>query len=227
MEIPVLTTQQQGNLAAITGLISGVGQSFAQRAAGIQQQTAYQLNAINTLAIANVRADQEQRYAAIQAGRTLQRAELESLNYKMAGNALLRNLERTNATARARAAASGVAYFEGSAAGVQDYNIRATMRDVGITDFNALVARVLGFEDASAMLTNADIQAELTRFGARAQAQQYGIAAKSAKTTSGLLADVTLTKAVSDFGRTFSTTPTKSFGPALDPFFGGTGGTGD
>lgn len=227
MEFPVLTTQQQGNLLSIAGLISGAGQSFAQRAAGIQQQTAYQLNAINTLAIANVRADQEQRYAAIQADRTLKRAELESLNYKMAGNSLLRNMERTNATARARAAASGVAYFEGSAAGVQDYNIRATMRDVGILDFNALVARVMGFEDASSMLANADVQAELTRYGARAQALQYGVAGESARRTSGLLADATLTRATMDFARTFSSTPTKSFGPSLDPFFGGTGGSGD
>lgn len=198
-----LTTQQQGNLMAVTGLISSVGQRYAQQAAGIQQQTAYQLNAINTLAIANVRADQEERYAAIQAGRTLQRAELESLNYKMAGNALLRNLERTNATARARAAANGVAYFEGSAAGVQDYNIRATMRDVGISDFNSLVARVMGFEDASAMLLNSQVQAELTRYGAKAQALQYQVAGESARRTSGLLADATLVKGMTEFAKTY------------------------
>jgi len=228
MDILNLTTQQASNLYAGAGFISGLGSSFAQQAAGIQQQTSYQLNAINTLAIANVRADQEERYAAIQAGRMLQRAELESLNYKMAGNALLRNLERANATARARAAANGVAYGEGSAAGVQDYNIRATMRDVGVADFNALVARVMGFEDASAMLQNAEVQAMITRAGAQMQAGQYTTAAGSARRTSGLLADATLMRSMTDFAKTYSSTPsTGRFGSQLDSFFGGTRGSGD
>lgn len=198
-----LTEQQIGNVYAGAGLLSGIGASMAQQAAGINQQTGYMVNAINTLAIANVRADQEERYAAIQAGRLMKRAENESLNYKMAGNALLRNLEKANATARARAAANGVAFTEGSAAFVQDANARAAFRDIGLTDYNALMARVLGFEDATSMLTNAEIQAQITRAGAKMQAGQYETAATSARTTGGLLAGATLTESLVKFGKTY------------------------
>jgi hypothetical protein len=198
-----LTDQQLGNIGAAAGLLTSIGSSMATEAAGINQQTGYMLNAINTLAIANVRADQEERYSAIQAGRTLQRAQMESLNYKMAGNALIRNLEKTNAAARARAAANGVAYNEGSAAFVQDANTRNTFKDVGVTDYNALMARVLGFEDATAMMTNGEIQAELTRTSARMQAQQYNVAADSSVRTAGLLANAKLTEGITDFAKTF------------------------
>lgn len=198
-----LTPQQEANIFAGAGLLSGIGSSMAQEAAAINQQTGYMVNAINTLAIANVRADQEERYAAIQAGRLLKRAENESLNYKMAGNALLRNLEKANATARARAAANGVAFTEGSAAFVQDANARATFRDIGLTDYNALMARVLGFEDATSMLTNAEIQAQITRAGAKMQAGQYEMAATAARATGGLLAGATLTESLVKFGKTY------------------------
>jgi hypothetical protein len=176
---------------------------MAQEAAAINQQTGYMVNAINTLAIANVRADQEERYAAIQAGRILKRAENESLNYKMAGNALIRNLEKVNATARARAAANGVAFNEGSAAFVQDANARATFRDVGLTDYNALMARVLGFEDATSMLDNAEIQAQITRAGAKLQAGQYQTAASASRATGGLLAGASLTESIVKFSKTY------------------------
>ena len=105
MDLPKLTTQETANLNAATGLVAGLGQAMAQEAAGIYQQTAYQLNALNTLTVSKIRADQEERYAAIQAGRLMKRAELESMNYTMAGNTILRNMEKANATARARAAA--------------------------------------------------------------------------------------------------------------------------
>ena len=198
-----LTTQQTANIYAGAGLLSGIGAGMAQQAAGINQQTGFMVNAINTLAIANVRADQEERYAAIQAGRLMKRAETESLNYKMAGNALLRTLERSNATARARAAANGVAFNEGSAAFVQDANARATFRDVGLTDYNSLMARVLGFEDATSMLNNAEIQAQITRSGARMQAGQFETAATAARQTGGLLAGASLTESVMKFGKTY------------------------
>ena len=198
-----LTDQQSANLYAASGLLSGIGTGMAQEAAAINQQTGYMVNAINTLAIANVRADQEERYAAIQAGRMLKRAENESLNYKMAGNALLRNLERANATARARAAANGVAFNEGSAAFVQDANARATFRDVGLTDYNSLMARVLGFEDATSMLNNAEIQAQITRSGAKLQAGQYETAAATSRQTGGLLAGASLTESLVKFSKTY------------------------
>ena len=198
-----LTTQQTANIYAGAGLLSGIGTGLAQEAAAINQQTGYMVNAINTLAIANVRADQEERYAAIQAGRLLKRAESESLNYKMAGNALIRNLEKVNASARARAAANGVAFNEGSAAFVQDANARATFRDVGLTDYNSLMARVLGFEDATSMLNNAEIQAQITRAGAKMQAGQFETAASAARATGGLLAGASLTESVLKFGKTY------------------------
>jgi hypothetical protein len=198
-----LTTQQTANIYAGAGLLSGIGTGMAQEAAAINQQTGYMVNAINTLAIANVRADQEERYAAIQAGRLMKRAEAESLNYKMAGNALLRTLERSNATARARAAANGVAFNEGSAAFVQDANARATFRDVGLTDYNSLMARVLGFEDATSMLNNAEIQAQITRSGARMQAGQFETAATAARQTGGLLAGASLTESLIKFSKTY------------------------
>ncbi len=198
-----LTEQQSANLYAASGLLTGIGTGMAQEAAAINQQTGYMVNAINTLAIANVRADQEERYAAIQAGRILKRAENESLNYKMAGNALIRNLEKVNATARARAAANGVAFNEGSAAFVQDANARATFRDVGLTDYNALMARVLGFEDATSMLDNAEIQAQITRAGAKLQAGQYQTAASASRATGGLLAGASLTESIVKFSKTY------------------------
>ncbi len=198
-----LTEQQSANLYAASGLLTGIGTGMAQEAAAINQQTGYMVNAINTLAIANVRADQEERYAAIQAGRILKRAENESLNYKMAGNALIRNLEKVNATARARAAANGVAFNEGSAAFVQDANARATFRDVGLTDYNALMARVLGFEDATSMLDNAEIQAQITRAGAKLQAGQYQAAASASRATGGLLAGASLTESIVKFSKTY------------------------
>jgi hypothetical protein len=198
-----LTTQQNANLYAASGLLSGIGTGMAQEAAAINQQTGYMVNAINTLAIANVRADQEERYAAIQAGRLLKRAENESLNFKMAGNALIRNLEKVNASARARAAANGVAFNEGSAAFVQDANARATFRDVGLTDYNSLMARVLGFEDATSMLNNAEIQAQITRSGARMQAGQFETAASASRATGGLLAGASLTESLVKFGKTY------------------------
>ncbi len=203
MDLLNLTDQQKGNIYAASGLLSGISTGMAQQAAAINQQTGYMVNAINTLAIANVRADQEERYAAIQAGRMLKRAENESLNYKMAGNALLRNLEKANATARARAAANGVAFSEGSAAFVQDANARATFRDVGLTDYNALMARVLGFEDATSMLNNAEIQAQITRSGARLQAGQYQTAATASRQTGGLLSDASLTESLVKFSKTY------------------------
>ena len=115
-------------------------------------------------------------------------------------------MEKANATARARAAANGIAFGEGSAAGVQVANVRAAARDVGVADFNSLMARVLGFEDASAMLTNSEIQAQITRVTAGMQAGQYEQAAQAARATTGLLAGATLATSISKFAQTFKVT---------------------
>ena len=191
-----------GMIVAGAGLISSYAASQAQLAAGIQQQTGYLLQARDNLAVAEVRAEMSDQYAQIQAGRMLKKAEIEARNYQIAGNQLLKNLRATNATARARAAASGVAFGEGSAAAIQRENVQATMFDVGIADLNALTARVLGFEDASAMIQSTDYQNFLNVFAAQRQAGQYTQAGKAARQQAGLLSGATLTRGMIDFAQT-------------------------
>ncbi len=188
-----------GQTIGIAGLIGAYGESQAQQAAGINQQTGYMLQARDTLAVAQVRADMSEQYATIQAGRTLKKAENEAQNYTIAGNSLLKNMRATNATVRARAAASGVVLGEGSVQGIQRENVAATMRDVGIADLNALTARVLGFEDASAMLQSTEYQNTLNLFSARSQAGQLEFAGSTARKSAGILANATLAKAGVDY----------------------------
>lgn len=195
----------QGQMYGVAGLISAYGQAEAQKAQGIQSQTAYLLQARDSLAIAGVRAEMDTLYSAIQAGRTLKKAEIEAQNYTIAGNTLLKNMRATNASMRARAAASGVAYGEGSAAAIQRENVAATMRDVGIADLNALTARVLGFEDAAAMFQSTEMQNTLNMFAAERQAGQYTQAGTAARQQAGLLAGFTLAEAAVKGGKTLTT----------------------
>ena len=188
-----------GQMSGIAGVIGAYGEAEAQKAAAINQQTSYLLQARDTLAVAEVRADMSEQYATIQAGRTVKKAEIEAQNYQIAGNTLLKNMRATNASMRARAAASGVVLGEGSVAAVQRENVAATMRDVGISDLNALTARVMGFEDASAMLQSTDYQNMLNLYSARSQAGQLNFAGASARRTGGLLSSATLAKAGADF----------------------------
>ena len=188
-----------GQMSGITGVIGAYGEAEAQKAAAINQQTSYLLQARDTLAVAEVRADMSEQYATIQAGRTVKKAEIEAQNYQIAGNTLLKNMRATNASMRARAAASGVVLGEGSVAAVQRENVAATMRDVGISDLNALTARVLGFEDASAMLQSTDYQNMLNLYSARSQAGQLNFAGTTARNTGGILASATLAKAGVDY----------------------------
>jgi hypothetical protein len=188
-----------GQTVGIAGLIGAYGESQAQQAAAINQQTGYLLQARDTLAVAQVRADMADQYATIQAGRTIKKAEIEAQNYQIAGNTLLKNMRVTNAAMRARAAASGVVLGEGSVQAVQRENVAATMRDVGIADLNALTARVLGFEDASAMLQSTDYQNTLNLYSARSQAAQGEFAGTAARRAGGILANATLAKAGVDY----------------------------
>ena len=198
------------NYEAAAGFITAYGQSEAQKAAAINQQTGYMVQARDNLAIAGVRADMDNQYAEIQAGRILKRAENEAMNYQIAGNSLLKNMRATNASIRARAAANGVVVGEGSFAGVARENVAATMRDVGIADLNALTAKVLGFEDASAMIQSTQYQSFLTNFSAQRQAGQYEMAASAARTQGNLLSNYTLLKGGMDFAKTYvPTTPKK------------------
>jgi hypothetical protein len=188
-----------GQMTAGAGLLDAYAASQAQQAQAINTQTSYLLQARDTLAVAEVRADMSEQYATIQAGRTIKRAEIEAQNYQIAGNTLLKNMRATNASVRARAAASGVVVGEGSNLGIQRENVAGTMRDVGISDLNALTARVMGFEDASAMLQSTEYQNYLNRFTAQRQAGQYTQAASASRMTGGLLANATLAKAVPTF----------------------------
>lgn len=208
------TTPTLGPAQAIGGLLDAYASSEMQRASAIQQQTAYMLQARDTLAVAEVRADLDETYAAVQSGRMLQKAETDARNWQIAGNTLLRNMRQTNAALRARAAASGVALGSGSIEAVQTENVAATMRDVGITDLNALSARVLGFEDVSAMLQSTELQNTLNLFQAQRQSGQYNQAASAARQTGGMLANFTLARGVTNFAK-------------ADPFAGMGGGTKD
>lgn len=193
-----------GQMYGVAGLISSYGQAEAQRAASIQNQTAFMLQARDTLAIANVRSEFSEIYANIQAGRLLKKSEIEAQNYTIAGNTLLKNMRAANASIRARAAASGVAYGEGSAAAIQRENVAATYRDVGITDLNALTARVLGFEDATAMLQSNDIQNIMDQFAAGRQAGQYEMAGSAARQQGGLMAGATLFEGAMNAAKTIT-----------------------
>ncbi len=195
----------QGGINAIApyaGLALSYASAERQKAAAYYQQGLYEVQAIDTLRLAQIRTDQDTKYAAIQAGRKLKAAEMSALNFTIQGNTLLRTMERANATVRARAAANGVAYAEGSAASVQQANVRATYRDVGITDLNALTARVLGYEDASSMFLAAEQQAELTRTAAETQARQLRLAGDFAVKSGGLLSGATLIQGGLEFAKT-------------------------
>jgi len=185
----------QGQTLGAAGLFNAYGQAQAQAAASINQQTGYLLQARDTLFLSGIRADMSEQYSAIQAGRTLKRAEMEAQNYTIAGNTLLKNMRATNASARARAAANGVVINEGSNLGIQNENVAATMRDVGITDLNALAARVMGFEDATAMIQSTGYQNTISRYSAKSQASQYEGAASAARSMGGLLSNATLVDA--------------------------------
>jgi len=110
--------------------------------------------------------------------------------------------EQANAAVRARAAANGVVYNEGSAASVQAANVGSVYRDVGMSNLNALTARILGFEDAGAMILASKEQADLTMGAAEAQANQMRLAGDFNVKSGGLLAGATLSKGVLDFAST-------------------------
>lgn len=189
-------------IAPLAGLATSYASAERQKAAAYYQQGLYEVQAIDTLRLAQIRTDQDRKYAAIQAGRKLKSAEMASLNYTIQGNTLLRTMERANAAVRARAAANGVAYAEGSAGAVQRANVANTYRDVGITDLNALTARIMGYEDASAMFLAAEEQASLTMNAAETQARQLRMAGDFAVKSGGLLANATLMQGGMEFAKT-------------------------
>ena len=210
-----------GQATAVAGLLDSYAASQMQQTAAIQQQTAYMVQARDTLALAEVRADMDEQYAAVQSGRMLQKAETEARNWQIAGNTLLRNMRKTNAALRARAAASGVALGSGSIEGVQLENVAATMRDLGVADLNALTARVLGFEDANALIQSTELQNTLNLFAAQRGAGQLETAASAARRTGGMLSTFTLTRGLTNLVKA---DPFSGKSSTIDPDFKGYGG---
>lgn len=188
--------------APYLGLAASIKAAGAQEASAYYQQGLLQVQAADTLRLAQIRTDQDKKYAALQAGRKLKAAESLAMNYQIQGNSLLRNMERANAAVRARAAANGVVASEGSAMAVQATNVGATYRDVGISDLNALTARIMGYEDASAMLLAAEQQADLTMNAAETQARQLELAGEFAVKSGGLLSGASLVGGLTNFAQT-------------------------
>lgn len=184
-----------GYATAAAGVLNAYASSEANMAAAINQQTGLLLNARAALAVAGVRADYAEQYAYVQAGRAQKKAEIEAQNYTIAGNQLLKNMRSTNAAIRARAAANGVALGSGSVQGVQQQNVDATMRDVAVADFNALAARVYGFEDASAMIESTQIQNIVNNFTAQQGMMSSDIAGAAGVRSAGLLGNIKLADA--------------------------------
>lgn len=194
-----------GYAAAGAAVLGAYASQQAGMAAAINQQTGLLLQARSAMAVANIRAEYSEQYAQIQAGRTLKKAEIEATNYTIAGNQLLKNMRSTNAAIRARAAANGVALGSGSVAGVTQSNVDATMRDVAVADFNALAARVYGFEDASAMLESTQIQNIINDFTAKQGMVNADIAGASAVSSAGLLGNIKLADSLVTAARTIKT----------------------
>ena len=185
------------------GLLNAYASGQAGKAAAIWQQTSYLLQSRNALAIAEIRGDYDEQYAMIQAGRTLKKAEIEATNYKMAGNQILKNVRNTNSAARARAAANGVQLGSGSIEAVQRENTAAGLRDVAVSDLNALAAKVFGFEDASAMIESSQIQNIMNKYAAATNSQQMEMAGSAAVKQAGLLSNAKLFEAGINFAKTF------------------------
>jgi hypothetical protein len=155
----------------------------------------------------NLRADKAVEYAVLQADRRNKQVELESLNYQIQGNTLLRNLAKTNAAARARAGANGMTTGSGTAIGLQTANVQNVYRDVGIVDLNALVARVFGAEDATNILKAGFDNAFYEREAAIANTQTFLSSGRSAAQTGGLMATASLIEGGIGFAKTFPTAP--------------------
>lgn len=192
-----------GNAAAAASpflqLGAGLQSAGAQKASGIYQAGLYELQAIDTLALADIRATQTERTATIQAGRKLLQAKLEARNYQIQGNQILRNLRATNAAIRARAAANGISIGSGSAYDAQRRNQEDAFFDLSISDFNALTARVYGFEDAASMYLQGIRQGLYDKYAAETQARELRTAGKFTKKSGGLIANAQLVQTGANF----------------------------
>jgi len=194
-----------GGFNAAAGLFGSIAQSYSQQAQGYIQQAGYAAQANANLQLAGLRADKQIEYAELSFARRKYQNQIEQLNYKVQANGLLDNLRRSNASVRARAAASGLDLGSGSAYAIQRENVRQTYQDVGMVELSALAARVFGMDDATNILRagydNAFYAREEALVGANTALQAGGYAQQ----TSGLLANATLLQGAVQFGRTVPT----------------------
>lgn len=192
-------------ISAAAGLFSSIGSAYASQAQGYLQQAGYAAQAQENLRLSGLRADKSVEYAQIQFDRRQFQTQIEQINYQVQANSLLNNLRTTNATARARAAASGLDPGGGSALAIQERNVKATYQDVGINNLSAMVARVFGMEDATNILRAGYDNAFYTREAAIANTEAMLSAGGYASQTGGLLATAKLTEGAIQFGKTVPT----------------------
>lgn len=178
-------------------------QAGRQKAAGIYQRGLYEVQAIDTLALADIKADQSVKISSLQAGRRLEQAKIEARNYQIQGNKILQGLRATNAAVRARAAANGVAVGQGSAGGIEVRNAQYAAQDLGIMDLNALMARVMGYEDATNIYIAGRQTANYDKFVAERQAAELRLAGEFAEKSGGLLSNASIVQGGIDFVKNF------------------------
>lgn len=193
-------------VTAAAGLFSSIGSAYASQAQGYLNQAGYAAQAQENLRLSGLRADKSVEYAQIQFDRRQFQTQIQQLNYQVQANSLLNSLRTTNATVRARAAASGLDPGGGSALAIQERNVKATYQDVGMTNLSAMVARVFGMEDATNILRAGYDNAFYTREAAIASTESMLGAGGYATQTGGLLATAKLAEGAIQFARTVPTT---------------------
>jgi len=187
------------------GLFASIGSAYASQAQGYLQQAGYAMQAKENLRMAGLRADKAVEYAVIQADRKEFQTELESLNYKVQANTLLRSLAKTNAAARARGYANGLTSNSGTSQSLQNTNVANTYRDVGIVDLNAMVARVFGMEDSTNILRAGFDQAYFEREASISNANSLLTTGNYAAQSGGILATASLIEGGLRFAKTSPT----------------------
>lgn len=190
---------------SFAGLSTSIASSYATKAQGALQQAGYAAQAAADLQLAGLRADKAMEYADIQAKRTALQNTFQQLNFKIAAVKSMENLRQTNATARARAAANGVAYNEGSAMTGRMQNVANTFNDIGLIDLSALAARVTGYEDVVNLLKAGADSAFYEREAAITNAKAMLQAGATTRKASGLMAGVQLAEGAIQFVKTVPT----------------------
>lgn len=192
-----------GAALSIAGLGASIASGYASQAQGYMQQAGYAVQAQENLRLAGLRADKEIEYANLNFKRKLFQTEVEQLNYKAKGNALIQDLHRTNAAARARAAANGVSLGAGSAMSVQEQNVARTYQDVGMVELSALVSRIFGLEDATTILKSGYDQAFYEREAGLANMTSLLKGGQMVAQTGGLMSTAKMTTGLLGFAKTF------------------------